>query len=175
MSDTNFTSSRANNSKTWLTVEEVRRRLSYDPITGALTRKVARNSNLIGKETKSIDASGYIQVNIGGTICKGHRLAWFIYYGKWPDGHIDHVNGIRNDNSISNLREVTNAINCQNKRSPLPSNKLGVLGVSYNKGAYRAAVMLNRKQHHLGRFSTVEEASAAYVAAKRLIHAGCTL
>lgn len=175
MSDSNSTTRGINNDKTWLTADEANRRLSYDPLTGALTWKVARNSKLIGKETKSIDASGYIQVNICGTICKGHRLAWFIYYGQWPEGHIDHINGDRADNRIANLRVVTNAINCQNKREPLPANKLGVLGVTFNKGAYRASVMLNRKQHHLGRFSTIEEASAAYVSAKRILHDGCTL
>lgn len=161
--------------KDWLTAEEARSRLSYDPETGSLKWKRLHNTLRIGEEAKSIDVGGYVQINIAGTMCKGHRLAWLIHYGAWPVGHIDHINGDRADNRIANLREVTNAINCQNKRKPLPKNKTGLLGVTFQAGAYRATVMVNRKQHHLGRFKTAEEAHAAYVEAKRRMHEGCTL
>lgn len=88
---------------------------------------------------------------------------------------LDHINGNRADNRIANLREVPNAVNCQNKRAPLPKNKTGFLGVTRDAHGFRAAVMLNRRQHHLGRFDTAEAAHAAYVEAKRRLHEGCTL
>jgi hypothetical protein len=162
-------------SKEWLTIEEARSRLAYDTETGRLTWKKCRDSNKIGTEAKSLDVSGYVQVNIAGTVVKGHRLAWYLHYGEWPDGHIDHINGIRNDNRIANLRVVTNAINCQNKRRAMPKSKTGVLGVVKVCGRYQANIHHNRKKHYLGTFDTAEEAHSVYVNAKRQLHEGCTL
>ena len=144
---------------------------SADPFAAAL-HWIAKNA---GKEAGSVSRTGYIRTTVLGASLLGHRIAWAIHYDKWPQKHIDHINGDRADNRIANLREVTNAINCQNKRKPLPKNKTGLLGVTFQAGAYRAAVMVNRKQHHLGRFKTAEEAHAAYVEAKRRMHEGCTL
>lgn len=162
-------------SKDWLTAEEARRRLNYDPETGKLTWKFLHNSLRIGEEAKSLDVSGYIQVNLCGTMVKGHRLAWLIHYGEWPTGDVDHLNGIRNDNRIANLRDVPNAINCQNKRSALPTSKTGLLGVVKRGNRYQANIHANRKKKFLGSFDTPEEAHAAYVQAKRSMHEGCTL
>jgi hypothetical protein len=159
----------------WLTIDEARKRLAYNPETGSLTWKACRDSTKIGKEAKSLDVCGYVQVNIAGTVVKGHRLAWYIHNGQWPDGHIDHINGVRNDNRIENLRVVTNAINCQNKRKALPSSKTGFLGVVKVYKRYHANIHFNRKKRYIGSFGTPEEAHAAYVIAKRLLHEGCTL
>ncbi len=57
-------------SKDWLTVEEARSRLNYDPETGRLTWKKLRNTRRIGEEAKSLDVAGYVQVNISGTLVK---------------------------------------------------------------------------------------------------------
>jgi hypothetical protein len=162
-------------SKDWLTIDEARRRLAYDPDTGRLTWKACHDSTRIGTEAKSLDVAGYVQVNVAGTMLKGHRLAWFLHYGEWPDGHIDHINGIRNDNRIANLRVVTNAINCQNKRKALPKSKTGVLGVVKVGQRFQANIHHNRKKHYLGTYDTPEQAHAVYVEAKRQLHAGCTL
>lgn len=161
--------------KDWLTAEEARRRLHYDPETGKLTWKQLRNSLRVGEEAKSLDVSGYVQVNIAGTVVKGHRLAWLIHHGEWPDGHIDHINGVRDDNRIANLRVVTNAINCQNKRRALPKSKTGVLGVVKVGERYQANIHFNRKKRYLGTYDTAEEAHSVYVQAKRQLHEGCTL
>lgn len=158
--------------KSWLTVDEVRSRLDYEPHTGRLVWKKCRNSLRIGTEARCLDVGGYVQVNIAGTLCKGHRLAWLIHHGEWPRGDIDHINGVRNDNRIANLRVVTNALNCQNKRST--KNKTGLMGVHLHRG-YRAKIQVNRKQIHLGRFDTPEEAHEAYIQAKRRLHPANTL
>lgn len=166
--------------KSWMTADAVRERLAYDPLTGALTWKKCRDSGRIGKETKSLDAAGYVQVNLRGTICKGHRLAWLIYYGELPDQPIDHINGVRNDNRISNLRCVTGTVNTQNKRLGSCLNKTGFLGVHFAPRCspdkrYRAKIISDGRQVHLGGYPTPEEAHAAYVAAKRELHEGCTI
>lgn len=153
-------------------------RLSYDGETGDISWKKARCKARIGLVSRSLDVSGYIQVNMGsGIVLKGHRVAWLFAYGEWPNGHIDHINGIRDDNSINNLRVVTNAINCQNKRNPLPSNKSGFLGVSLHKPSNKwlASCMLDRKQYRAGYFDDPEEAHRAYVLLKRKLHEGCTI
>jgi hypothetical protein len=162
-------------SKDWLTYEEATSRLSYNPETGALIWKKMRDSTRIGTEAKCLDVSGYVQINIAGTMVKGHRMAWMLHYGQWPDGHIDHINGVRHDNRISNLRVVTNAINCQNKHAPLPKNKSGFLGVSPSGNRFVASIVLNGKKTHIGRFKEASEAHEAYLKFKRELHEGCTL
>lgn len=160
-----------------MSYSEAKERIGYNPDTGQFTLlKHKRCPSIAGRKTGCHDASGYVQINMVpyGPV-KGHRLAWLLHYGEWPNGHIDHINGIKDDNRIVNLRTVSNAINCQNKRHPLPSNKTGWLGVSYSKGAYVASIQNNGKKRHLGRFPTPELAHAAYVGAKRLLHEGCTL
>jgi hypothetical protein len=160
----------------WLTIEELRRKMDYDPDTGKLTWRELRNSKRIGEEAKSLDVGGYVQVSFGvGKIAKGHRLAWAHYNGEWPDGHIDHINGVRNDNRIANLRVVTNAINCQNKRKALPTSKTGILGVVKVGERYQANIHYDRKKRYLGTYSTPEEAHEVYIQAKRQLHEGCTL
>ena len=167
-------------SKDWLTVEEARSRLNYDPETGRLTWKKLRNTRRIGEEAKSLDVAGYVQVNISGTLVKGHRLAWLLHYGAWPDGDIDHINGVRNDNRISNLRSVSGKVNCQNHRVGSRPSVTGLIGVhlqgrgSANK-RYRAKIWVDGRQIHLGGYTTPDEAHAAYVLAKRKYHEGCTL
>lgn len=164
------------NSTTKIGHEELLQWLKFDPDTGVFAwAKSGRGSVKAGSPAGGIDVSGYVQLRLLGRIYKGHRLAWFYVYRQWPNGDIDHINGVRNDNRIANLRVVTNAINCQNKRSPLPGNKTGFLGVHVARGKYRAAIMLNNKQHHLGRFDTPEAAHKAYVEAKRKIHKGCAI
>lgn len=167
-------------SKDWLTIEEARSRLDYDPISGKLTWKKARNTLRIGSEAKSLDVCGYVQVNICGTMLKGHRLAWFIHYGEWPANDIDHINGVRNDNRIANLRCVSNQLNCQNQRNGTRPNKTGLMGVHFSPRAkeakrYRAKIWSNGKQIHLGCFETAELAHEAYLKAKRFLHPGCTI
>lgn len=160
-----------------ITAELIRERLNYDRETGIFTWRTApkKSKAKIGAAAGSHDVAGYLQLNIGGNVLKVHRLAWLHVHGEWPAGDIDHINGVRDDNRLCNLRVVTNAINCQNKRAPLPANKSGFLGVSWNAGAWRASVQLNGRQHHVGRFKSPEEAHQAYLEAKRRLHEGCAI
>lgn len=133
----------------------------------------------IGKEAKSLDVAGYIQVSFGvGIVLKGHRIAWALHYGEWPAMAVDHINGVRNDNRISNLRLATHQMNCQNMRNGSCKNATGFLGVHVNGSGskrFRAKIMINKKQIHLGGFPTPELAHEAYVAAKRKLHDGCVI
>lgn len=165
--------------KDWLTIDEARRRLDYNPQTGELTWKVLRNSKRIGAVARAIDVNGYVQVNIAGTMVKGHRLAWFLHYGQWPEGQIDHLNGIRDDNHIANLRCVSHQVNAQNQRNGSRPNETGLIGVYVDRRRknviFRSKIQVNKRQIHLGAFATPEAAHLAYVAAKRRLHEGCAI
>lgn len=157
-------------------LEELRRVLDYNPETGEMFWKVARQG------TKGIGSpAGY--VNKGGLRIRfqsksyfAHRLAWLITYGKWPEQIIDHVDGNPLNNRIANLRDVSNSVNRQNLRKAM-SGKFEPLGVCWDKKSerFRAQIKINSKQKHLGYFLTTEAAYAAYLAAKRELHEGNTL
>lgn len=107
-----------------------------------------------------------------------HRLVWLHLYGEWPEHGIDHINGRRSDNTAANLRSVPQSENVQNQRKARRDNKsTGLLGVSRPSGRskYRAQIMAQGRNRYLGYFDTPEEAHAAYLAAKRQLHPGCTI
>ena len=155
--------------------EQVTACLRYDPISGRFERtsKVDNHGGKVG----NITSRGYLRIKIKERYFMAHRLAWLISYGAWPKGQIDHINCIKLDNRLCNLRCVTNAVNSQNRRHPTANNKSSsFLGVSKaERGRWRAVIVLRGKKHRLGRFATPEQAHAAYVIAKRRLHEGNTL
>lgn len=158
-----------------LSYEDAHRIFRYDPESGLLYRKKrgprGKPDHVVGNPY----SNGYLRVSIGGQSNKReyllHRLIWMMQHGEWPDGEIDHINRIRTDNRISNLRICTNAENKQNL-SLRSNNTSGYTGVSYWKamGKWRADITVNHKIKHLGRFDTPEEAYSAYLAAKAELH-----
>ena len=152
-----------------LTAEYLRSILHYDPATGIFTRKVRTSRNVkVGDIVGSQNGDGYLQISVRSRRHKAHRLAWLYVYGAWPTDQIDHINRIRTDNRISNLREVTNKQNMQNasKRS---DNTSGHPGVSWykQKSKWQAKIKHNQKLIHLGSFTTIEEALSARKAAEK--------
>lgn len=156
-----------------LDLETLRDLLRYDAESGNLYwmvrhRKYFRsdgeckrwNNRYAGHLAFSIKPSGYFEGMIFRKQHKGHRVAWALHYGEWPDGLIDHINGIRTDNRISNLRVVTSSENCRNGviRKNNPS---GVSGVWKCGNRWRAGIHAEGRQIHLGLFKTLPEAAAA--------------
>lgn len=90
--------------------------LSYIPETGKFYWKIAKSSKtIVGKEAGTLHPNGYIYIRIDGFGFRAHRLAWFYVYKEWPKLEIDHINQIKTDNRICNLRDVTSKENQNNK------------------------------------------------------------
>lgn len=161
-----------------LTREEVLAHLAYDPETGVFTRTSTRGRCdrwKKGQQAGSPVKGSYVQIWLSGRLYQAHRLAWLVVHGIWPSKHIDHINGDRHDNRISNLRECDDKLNMENIRRPHRDNSLGVLGVKRHHGRFLARIFVDGKERSLGSFDTTEEAHAAYLDAKRKLHGGCTI
>lgn len=160
-----------------MTVDELKQILSYDPQTGKFVWLVRPSKSISeGREAGCKEKRiGYRTIGYRGRIYKAHRLAWLYVTGKWPDGLIDHINGIKDDNRFENLRVVDESGNSQNIRKPNKRNKSGFMGVILFQGKWRASITHSGKTHWLGDFTTPEEAHQTYLAAKRKFHAACTL
>lgn len=115
---------------------------------------------MVGKESGSVNKfTGYIEMSIFGKKVYAHRLAWIYENGFIPDGiKIDHINGIRSDNRIENLRLATHAQNIRNSKTRA-DNTSGVKGVSFDKSRGKWFAYVGKK--FLGRFSSIDEAKNA--------------
>jgi hypothetical protein len=144
---------------------------SYNPETGDIARvKDSNGRTCHDKHCGHITANGYLRLNVGGTGIMAHRVIWFLYYNKWPSGEIDHINGIRNDNRIVNLRDINHRVNNQNRTK----NREGKIpGYWYDvfHEKYKSEIYVNHKKIALGTYETKEEAIAAYCAAVQVVEA----
>ena len=152
--------------------------LRYDPATGAFTRQ-HKNGNW--RTTGGVHrATGYRVIGIHHRPHLAHRLAFLYETGAWPVGTVDHINGDRADNRWVNLRDVPMGVNLQNRHAAQSNNAIGLLGVSHwpnRRGTKKfvAQVALDGRRVHCSYHATPEAAHAAYITAKRLLHAGNTL
>jgi len=127
--------------------EMLRKLLAYDPLTGLFTWKprenvrIQWNARWAGSAAGSYDAKGYVCIQVNRIKYKAHRIAWAVTHGEWPDGEIDHINQIKDDNRIANLRVVSPALNRRNA-GMRANNTSGVTGVYYSKkyGFWTAAL-----------------------------------
>lgn len=142
--------------------------LYYDSITGFFYRK-KNISHKIGYVAKN----GYVVFSYKGKTFYAHRVAWQIIHGYEPPKHIDHINRIKTDNRIENLRLADDAINSKNRGSANKNNlSCGLLGVTKPKHTRKwvASIWVNKKRKHLGYFETAKEAHLAYIEAKKIYH-----
>lgn len=146
-------------------LEELRQRLHYSPETGLFTWLESKsNVAPAGSRAGCINkVSGYRQIRFNRQTFREHRLAWFWYYGEWPKDQIDHINRVKTDNRLCNLREATTSENNQNKASK---------GCTFDKNMkkWKAYISVQNVKKHLGYFDTEEEAEIAYQKAKKHWH-----
>lgn len=128
------------------------------------------NTRYAGKVAGNTTPRGYIQIGAFGRLMKAHRIAWCLHYGSWPSAGIDHINGVKTDNRIINLRDVGQAEN--NRNAALKRNNTsGACGVSWKRGLdkWTASIEEDGRQVHLGVFTEKTDAIAARKAAERRI------
>lgn len=140
----------------------------YNPQTGVFTRIVSAGNSKAGSIIGNHSKKGYLKAMVLGRYVKLHQLAWFFSYGEWPQKQIDHINGVKDDNRIINLRIADTSENCLNQHGPRINNQVGYQGVHRiaKTGRYRACCTVKGIKHHLGVFATAEEAHNAYKAFK---------
>lgn len=164
----------------------LRRLLSYDPATGILTwlprltemfagatvearrTSCARwNRRYAGTVAGALHPDGYLVIKVHDRSMLAHRLAWAIYHGKWPKivGHIDDV---RSNNRIRNLRSITRQT-CQRNQRRHRSNTSGRTGVTWSRtrDIWVAQIKIGEKSHYLGSFSDFDDAVAARMRAEK--------
>lgn len=157
------------------TPEELRQLLRYEPETGKLywrerplsafsvnAKGRAWNNRFAGKEAFTASLKGYKVGGFDGKGYRAHRVAWAIYFGKWPADQLDHINGDRSDNRIKNLRNVTNAENARN-RCRQGHNNSGHTGVHWHKRdkKWSARVKVGGQDRYIGCFTDKADAIAA--------------
>lgn len=150
--------------------ERLRRLLTYDARTGEFTRLVGiprSNVAVAGAKPGRIRSSGYVTFSVDGVKYGAHRLAWFYTYGYWPK-ELDHIDGNRANNRLSNLRECTRSENNQNHRKLRSDNTSGVRGVSWDglRGLWGARITLDGKTTQIGRFLNFDDAVSARIDAE---------
>ena len=170
-----------------LTVEVLRDILSYNHETGDLfwkhrsddffesTTRSAKgqasnwNANNANKKAlNNIDRDGYFRGSIFSKNYRAHRIVWAIHYGTIPDKFIDHINGIKTDNRISNLRLVNNQENSKNQ-AKRQKNTSGYIGVTWHKKAKKwiAQITIDYKNVYLGIFESKNDAITARLKAEK--------
>ena len=154
-------------------IEAVNLAVAYFPCTGIF---IWNGGPRQGRPAGSITSGGYVQIRVGGRVCGAHRLAWLLVNGVWPTNVIDHLNGVRHDNKISNLRDVSRGVNVQNVRHARVDNaSTGMLGVERRGHRFRARIQVDGRMVAIGVYDTPDEAHQCYLAAKRRLHEGCTV
>lgn len=144
--------------------------LVYEPDTGLFRWLHNRGKGKSGGIAGTKQTYGYIQIRINKVHYLAHRLAWIYVYGSIPE-YIDHINQVKDDNRIENLRLATKSENSCN-RAATRSNKYGAKGVRLEKatGRFRATVRFKGKSYNAGIYDSVEDASEAYAKHAIKIH-----
>lgn len=153
---------------------EIKNTFIYDKDTGYITRIRDKSGKVCNKKAEgAVTIWGYTRISMFGDRFYSHRFAWIPYHGKEPTNFIDHINGVKTDNRICNLRDVTRHQNMQNLIRPMKTNTSGYLGVSkhYSKPkTWNAFITLNNKTKNLGQFDSPEKAYQRYLEVKKLFH-----
>lgn len=152
-----------------MNIDKLRKTFTYD--NGTLRYAVSIGSRKAGDATGSMGCRGYLLVGFEGKRLPAHRVVFAMHHGYLPK-QVDHINRIKTDNRIENLRPVTNTENARNV-GLTSANKSGVKGVHWHKGIKRwiAACRHSGKQHLVGTFSDLAKATEA-ISAYRKEHLG---
>jgi hypothetical protein len=148
-----------------ITADNVRELYVYDPETGIVSWKSPPSSVKIGARAGSVQSNGYRVLRHKNKPFQEHRVIWLYVHGVWPPQYIDHINGNKTDNRLSNLRLATPKQNCWNAKTRKRNGGLPGTSKQYNR--WNAKISINGERRFLGCFDTEQEAHQAYVLALR--------
>lgn len=147
-------------------------KLLIDPASGTIDRVM--HSGKIRQCIGNISTGGYVMAYDGTRVQGTHRIIWVHVNGPIPDGlEIDHINGVRHDNRIGNLRLVNRGQNNQNRLNARKDNTTsGIKGVSLHKQSnrWRVRIRAGAEQMHIGMYDTLDAARLAYAEAAAKYH-----
>jgi phage terminase large subunit-like protein len=144
---------RSPNSK--VTQERLRELFNYDSIRGGLTRKIAIKGSNAGTVIGTKRLKGYLVAVVDGKMYRVHHLVWMFHNGQF-ESELDHVNRVRDDNRIENLRPCSRSQNLGNARARVHKYK----GVTFCKQTKKWRAQIASRA--IGRYATIEEAAIAY-------------
>lgn len=158
-----------------ITQERLKELVSYQEETGNFIRVIGNNAIKEGTIAGGITSQGYIRIMLDGIRYSAHRLVFLYMHGYIPK-QVDHIDGDRSNNRVSNLRSATNQTN-QCNVGIKTNNTTGIKGVSwsYTRDAYLAEVMVlgtkSTRSYSVTATRTKEQAlilATAWVRAKRI-------
>lgn len=154
-----------------LTQKRLRELLDYAPDTGLFAWRTSRKGQPAkGTIAGTVSGEGYLAVTIDYKTYLLHRLAWFYVHGVWPDDKLDHANGIRTDNRITNIRECNQQENARNRKTNKGSIS-GVSGVTWRRGKWEVNISVRKYCNTcFGRYSDLELAELVAHEARNKYH-----
>lgn len=128
----------------------------YNPETGVIIWIKSTSRKIkIGQIAGTVNNTGYLRISYQGKLYQAHRLAWYLHYGAWPTNNIDHINGVKTDNRINNLRDATQSTNTLNKKGHR-ENTYKYYSFNKEKQKWVVQASINGKLTYFGRFKTKE-------------------
>lgn len=134
----------------------------FDYKMGCLYWKIDRLTVRAGELAGTINNCGYRQIGLFGKIYLQHRIIFLMFNGYLPK-YVDHINGVKIDNRIENLRAATASQNGQNKKRNAKTKypAKGIYQHSKYKDKYCVEIYHEGKRLHIGIYKTIDEAVIA--------------
>ena len=148
--------------------EKLRSLLEYDPASGRLFWKHRKgnasfNKKFAGKEALNYKTRcGYLRGTVLGQQVLAHIAAFAISTRSWPEGQIDHRNGVRDDNRFTNLRITTVRGNAKNRKARWKTSGLPA-GVTQDKEKFRSRITIDGRIKNIGSFNCPTKAHLSYL------------
>lgn len=142
-----------------LTYERAKEVVRYEPQTGEFVWAITRHNRAIaGRRAGCTRKDGYRLIRIDDKLYLGHRVAWLLMTGGWPDKEVDHIDGNPGNNVWKNLRLSTHSQNITNQKVHKDC-ATGHKGIRAHPNG-RFYVVVDKKSR--GGYPTLDEAKAVY-------------